>query len=44
LDMRHNPVKSPFWHMIFSSSSELEESLLEKSKLLKTTHTWDMVF
>jgi hypothetical protein len=36
--MRHNPVKSPFLHLAFSSSSELKESSLEKSKLLKAAH------
>jgi hypothetical protein len=36
--MRHNPVKSPFLHLTFSSSSELKESSLEKSKLLKAAH------
>jgi hypothetical protein len=30
--MRHSPMKSHFLHLTFSSSSELEESSLEKSK------------
>jgi hypothetical protein len=38
LVMRHNPVKSPFLHLTFSSSSELKESSLKKSKLLKAAH------
>jgi hypothetical protein len=37
-------LKSPFLHFSFSSSSELKESSLEKSKLLKAAHTQDMNF
>jgi hypothetical protein len=38
LVIRHNPVKLPFLHLTFSSSTELEESSLEKSKSLKAAH------
>jgi hypothetical protein len=38
LPMRQRPVKSPFLHLDFSSSSELEESSLEKSKSLWAAH------
>jgi hypothetical protein len=31
-------------HLIFSSSSELEESSLEKSKSLKAAYARDMIF
>ncbi len=44
LIMRHNQVKLPFLHLIFSSSSELEESSLEKLKSLKAAHAQDMIF
>jgi hypothetical protein len=44
LPIRHNPVKSPFLHLVFSSSFEIEESSLEKSKSLKTAHAQDMIF
>jgi hypothetical protein len=44
LPIRHNPVKSPLLHLIFSSSSEMEESSLKKSKSLKEAHTQDMIF
>jgi hypothetical protein len=44
LPIRHSPVKSHFFHLIFSYSSELEESSLEKSKSLKAAHTQDMIF
>jgi hypothetical protein len=44
LTMRQRPVKSPFLDLGFSSSSELEESSLEKLKLLRVAHVWDMVF
>jgi hypothetical protein len=37
-------VKSPFLHLVFSSSYELEESSLEKSKSLKAAHARDMIF
>jgi hypothetical protein len=42
--IRHSSVKSPFLHLIFSSSSELEESSLEKLKSLKAAHAQDMIF
>jgi hypothetical protein len=35
LPIRHSLVKSPFLHLIFSSSSKLEESSLEMLKSLK---------
>jgi hypothetical protein len=35
LPIRHSPVKLPYLHLFFSSSSDLEESSLEKQKLLK---------
>jgi hypothetical protein len=44
LPIRHSPVKSPFLHLIFSSSFELEESSLEQSKSLKAAHAQDMIF
>jgi hypothetical protein len=44
LPMRHRLVKSPFLDMGFSSSSELEESSLEKSKSLRAAHARDMIF
>jgi hypothetical protein len=44
LPIRHNPVKSPFLHLIFSSSSELEESSFEKPKSLKAAHSQVMIF
>jgi hypothetical protein len=44
LPMRQRPVKSPCLHLAFSSSSELEESSLEKSKSLRATHAQDMIF
>jgi hypothetical protein len=37
-------VKSPFMHLGFSSSSEIEESSLEKLKSLKVAHTQDIIF
>jgi hypothetical protein len=42
--IRHRLVKSPCLHLTFSSSSELEESPLEKLKLLKVAHAQDMIF
>jgi hypothetical protein len=42
--IRHSPVKSPFLHLIFSSSFEPEESSLEKLMLLKAAHAQDMIF
>jgi hypothetical protein len=44
LTMRQRPVKSPFLHLGFSSSSELEKSSLEKSQLLRTAHARDKIF
>jgi hypothetical protein len=44
LPIRHSPVKTPFLHLILSSSSELEESSLKKSKSLKAAHAQDMIF
>jgi hypothetical protein len=44
LPMRQRSVKSYYLRLTFSFSSELEESLLEKSKLLKSAHTQDMIF
>jgi hypothetical protein len=42
--MRQRPVKSPFLHLGFSSSSKLEESSMEKSKSLRAAHALDMIF
>jgi hypothetical protein len=42
--MRQRPVKSPFLDLGFSSSSELEESSLEKLKSLWAAHAQDMIF
>jgi hypothetical protein len=39
LVMRHSPVKLHFLHLSFSSSSELEESSLEKLKAQGSTHS-----
>jgi hypothetical protein len=44
LPMRQRPVKLPCLRLTFSSSSELEESSLEKSKSLRVAHTHDMIF
>jgi hypothetical protein len=44
LPMSQRSVKLPFLQLSFSSSSELEESSLEKSKLLKAAHAQDMIF
>jgi hypothetical protein len=33
-----------FLHLVFSSSSELEESSLKKSKSLKAAHAQDVIF
>jgi hypothetical protein len=44
LDMRQRPVKSPVLRLGLSSSSELEESSLEKSKSLRATHAQDIIF
>jgi hypothetical protein len=42
--MRQRTVKSPFLHLGFSSSYELEEYSLEKLKLLRAAHAQDMIF
>jgi hypothetical protein len=42
--MRQMSVKSAFLHFGFSSSSELEESSLEKLKSLWTAHAQDIIF
>jgi hypothetical protein len=42
--MRQRPVKSPVLHLGLSSSSELEESLLEKSRSLRAAHDRDIIF
>jgi hypothetical protein len=42
--MRQRPVKSPFFDLGFSSSSELKESSPEKSKSLSVAHAQDMIF
>jgi hypothetical protein len=44
LPMRQRSVKSPFLDLGFSSSSELEELSLEKSKSLRAAHAQDMIF
>jgi hypothetical protein len=44
LSIRQRPVKSSCLHLTFSSSSELEESSLEKSKSLKAVYAQDMIF
>jgi hypothetical protein len=44
LPMRQRPVKSLGLRLTFSSSSELEESSLQKSRSLRATHTWDIIF
>jgi hypothetical protein len=44
LPMRQRSVKSPYLRLTFASSSELEESSLEKSKSLKAAHSRDMIF
>jgi hypothetical protein len=44
LPMRQIPVKSPVLRLSFSSSSELEESSLEKSRSLKAVHARDIIF
>jgi Flp pilus assembly CpaE family ATPase len=43
LPMRQRSMKSPFLDLGFSSSSELEELSLEKSKSLKAVHARDMI-
>jgi hypothetical protein len=44
LPMRKRPVKSSGLHLTFSSSSELEELLLEKSRSLRAAHARDIIF
>jgi hypothetical protein len=44
LPMRQRPVKSPILHLGLSSSSELEESSLDKSMSLRTAHAQDIIF
>jgi hypothetical protein len=44
LPMRQRPVKSPILHLGLSSSSELEESSLEKSRKLRAAYAWDIIF
>jgi hypothetical protein len=43
LPMRERLVKSPSLRLTFSSSSELEELSLKKSKSLRATHARDMI-
>jgi hypothetical protein len=42
--MRQRPIELTFLHFGFSSSSELENSSLEKSKSLKEVYAQDMIF
>jgi hypothetical protein len=42
--MRQRPVKSHVLCLGFSSSSELEESSLEKSRSLRAAHAQDIIF
>jgi hypothetical protein len=44
LTMRQRPVKSPILRLGLSSSSELEESSLEKSRSLRAAHAQDIIF
>jgi hypothetical protein len=44
LSMRQRPVKSPGLRLTFSSSSELEESSLEKLMSPRAPHTRDIIF
>jgi hypothetical protein len=44
LPKRQRPVKSPILCLGFSSSSELEESSLEKLRLLRAAHAQDIIF
>jgi hypothetical protein len=44
LPMRQRPMKSPILRLGLSSSSELEESSLEKSRLLSAAHARDIIF
>jgi hypothetical protein len=42
--MRQRPVKSFILRLGLSSSSELEESSLEKSRSLRVAHAHDIIF
>jgi hypothetical protein len=42
--MRQRPVKLPILHLGLSSSSELEESSLEKLRSLRAAHARDIIF
>jgi hypothetical protein len=44
LPMRQRPVKLPVLRLGLSSSSELEELSLEKSRSLGTAHAQDIIF
>jgi hypothetical protein len=44
LPIRQRPVKSLVLHLGLSSSSELEESSLEKSMSLRAAHAQDIIF
>jgi hypothetical protein len=44
LSMRQRPVKSSVLRLGLSSSSELEESSLEKSRSLRVAHAQDIIF
>jgi hypothetical protein len=44
LPMRQRTVKSPVLRLGLSSSSELEESLIEKSRSLRAAHARDIIF
>jgi hypothetical protein len=44
LPVRQRPVKSPGLRLTISSSSELEESLLEKLRSLRAAHAQDIIF
>jgi hypothetical protein len=43
LSMRQRPVKSPGLPLTFSSSSELKESSLEKSRSMRAAHARDII-
>jgi hypothetical protein len=44
LPNRQRPVKSLVLRLGFSTSSELDESSLEKSRSLRAAHAWDIIF
>jgi hypothetical protein len=44
LPMRQRPAKSPVLRLGLLSSSELEESSLEKSRSLRAGHAQDIIF